>query len=328
MTRRFGREATTYLAEPLLAGIHAGDVNRLSVGALFPRFLEAERSSGSLLREFRGLHHRDVPAAAAEGGAFRSLPSGLSELVRALVAALPPGSVCLDTTVTRVVGRPGASHDAVSTNGRRPFRVETSTGDALEARAIVLATPAFVTTRLVRPMDGELAGLCDEIAYASTATVVLAFARSAVAHPLEGSGFVVPRVEGTGILAASWLSSKWPNRAPAGRVLLRTFVGGARDKDALNLDDDDLIARSMRALAPLLGITGLPLFSRIYRWDRGSAQYEVGHLARMGAIERALGRHPGLYLTGSGFRGVGIPDCIADGRATARQVAARLGAVA
>jgi oxygen-dependent protoporphyrinogen oxidase len=327
MTRRFGREATTYLAEPLLAGIHAGDVNRLSVGALFPRFREAERSSGSLLRAFRSVQHRHGPAAAAEGGAFRSLPSGLSELVRALVAVLPRGSVCLNTAVTRVVGSVGPSNDVLSTNGHRPFRVETSTGDALEARAIVLATPAFVTTRLVRQMDGELAGLCDEVAYASTATVVLAFARAAVAHPLEGSGFVVPRVEGTGILAASWLSSKWPGRAPAGHVLLRTFVGGARDRDALELGDDDLMARSLRALTPLLGITGPPLFSRVYRWERGSAQHEVGHLARMAAIERTLGRHPGLYLTGSGFRGVGIPDCIADGRATARQVATKLGAV-
>jgi len=104
-------------------------------------------------------------------------------------------------------------------------------------------------------------------------------------------------------------------------VLMRTFIGGARDPDALDRPDEDLIAHSIAALRPLIGIRGEVLFTRVYRWVRGSAQHEVGHLTRMAAIERALTRHPGLYVTGSGFRGVGIPDCVADGRATARQVA-------
>ena len=150
--------------------------------------------------------------------------------------------------------------------------------------------------------------------------VVLAFRRSEVRHPLNGSGFVVPRVEQTGILAASWLSSKWPHRAPAGRVLLRTFVGGARDPRALEQSDAELVRVSLAALAPLLGISGEPILARVYRWERTSAQHEVGHMARLGAIEQMLARKPGLFVTGSGFRGVGIPDCVADGRATARQV--------
>jgi len=186
---------------------------------------------------------------------------------------------------------------------------------------VVLATPAYVTSALTRDRDPELASLSADIPYASSATVALAFRRSDIAHPLIGSGFVVPRVEGTGILAGSWLSSKWPHRAPDDRVLLRTFLGGARDPDALDRPDEDLIAHSIAALRPLIGIRGEALFTRVYRWVRASAQYEVGHLVRMAAIERALARHPGLFVTGSGFRGVGIPDCVADGRATARQVA-------
>jgi oxygen-dependent protoporphyrinogen oxidase len=135
---------------------------------------------------------------------------------------------------------------------------------------------------------------------------------------------VVPRVEHTGILAASWLSSKWPHRAPADRVLLRTFVGGARDPQALEKSDKELAALSIKAIGPLLGLRGEPVLARIYRWERASAQHEVGHLARMAAIDRALTRHPGLFVTGSGFRGVGIPDCIADGRKTATAAAAWL----
>jgi oxygen-dependent protoporphyrinogen oxidase len=132
---------------------------------------------------------------------------------------------------------------------------------------------------------------------------------------------VVPRTEGSGILAATWLSSKWPHRAPVGKVLLRTFLGGSRDPGLLERSDRDLVARSLSAIRPVLGIRGEPLFARVYRFDRASAQHEVGHLDRVAGIDRILAAHPGLYLTGSGFRGVGIPDCVADARATAATVA-------
>ena len=166
----------------------------------------------------------------------------------------------------------------------------------------------------------NIARLCGEIAYASSGTIALAFPRSAVAHPLNGSGFVVPRVENTGIMAASWLSSKWPHRAPEGHVLMRAFVGGARDPEALGKRDDELVTVAMNALRPLLGITGEPTMTRVYRFERKSAQHNVGHIERMTAIDARLGALPGLFVTGSGFRGVGIPDCVADARATAKKV--------
>jgi oxygen-dependent protoporphyrinogen oxidase len=153
----------------------------------------------------------------------------------------------------------------------------------------------------MRDVDAPISRLCGEIGYASSGTIALAFPRSAVAHPLNGSGFVVPRAEGSGILAASWLSSKWPHRAPEDRVLMRAFVGGGRDPQALQKTDRELVSLALSALGPLLGIA-------------------VGHLDRMAAIDRALSARPGLYVTGSGFRGVGIPDCVADARATARKV--------
>ena len=120
-------------------------------------------------------------------------------------------------------------------------------------------------------------------------------------------------------MAASWLSSKWPHRAPEGQVLMRAFVGGARDPGALEKSDGELVALALSALRPLLGIMGAPLFTRVYRFERKSAQHDVGHLDRMAGIERRLDGHRGLFLSGSGFRGVGIPDCVADARATARK---------
>jgi protoporphyrinogen/coproporphyrinogen III oxidase len=341
MTRRFGREAATYLAEPLLAGIHAGDVDRLSVRALFPRFVEAERTHGSLLRAFSSAAAGRGTPSSENLGAFKSLPGGLSEMIRALVQKIGAANVRTNTRAVRVTSPPpqiisadggsmfGADGRPASSSTRRffavtrdaPFIVPTAAGETVTARAVVLATPAYVTSALLREHDHELARLCADVRYTSTATVVLAFRRDTVAHPLNGSGFVVPRVERSPILAASWLSSKWPHRAPDDRVLLRTFVGGARDPYVLDQSDNELVSRSLSALRPLLRITGEPLFSRVYKWERASAQHDVGHLHRMAVIDRALERYPGLFLTGSGFRGVGIPDCVADGRATGAAVA-------
>lgn len=309
MRRRFGNEAATYLAEPLLAGIHAGDVDRLSVRALFPRFPETEAEHGSLLRAFRS-QPRQGPS---KDGAFKSLPGGLSELVNALERALPRESIRLRTAVANI------EFDGTQ------YRVTAADGSIYSARAVVSATPAFASASILRSVAPEIARLSGEIPYASAATVALAYTRDAIRHPLNGSGFVVPRVEKTGIMAGSWLSSKWPGRAPEGHVLVRAFLGGARDPDALRQSDQEMVATAVNAMRPLMGIVGNPLFTRVYRWERANAQHEVGHLDRVAAIDRALAARPGLFITGSGYRGVGIPDCVADGRATARQVSAWLG---
>jgi oxygen-dependent protoporphyrinogen oxidase len=304
--RRFGEEAVDYLAEPLLAGIHAGDVERLSMRALFPRLLEAERQSGSVLRAFRALHVTPSPQ-----GAFVSLPGGTGELVDALVATLPD----VVHTLARVteLRRAGA------------LILETSIG-RIEARAVILAVPAYVAGSLLRAFDIALAAFCDAVPYASTATVAFGYRRDQVEHPMHGSGFVVPRVERSALLAGTWVTSKWPGRAPEGHVLLRGFLGGGRDPQRLDDSDEELIDTARGELAELLGITGEPTITRLSRWTRQSPQYEVGHLQRVAAIDDHLASLPGVFLTGSGFRAIGIPDCIADARATAARAAAYVSA--
>jgi len=303
--RRFGEEAVDYLAEPLLAGIHAGDVERLSMRALFPRLLEAERQSGSVIRAFRALHVKPSPH-----GAFVSLPGGTGELVEALVGALAPGTVTLSARVTEI-------------RRAHAYTVESTAG-AVEARAVILGVPAYVTASLLRAFDTTLAALADAVPYASTATVALGYRRGQVAHPMNGTGFVVPRVERNPLLAGTWVTSKWPGRAPEGHVLLRGFLGGGRDPHRLDAADDALIATAREELTALLGITGEPLLTRLFRWTRQSPQYEVGHLQRVAAIDQRLASIPGMFVTGSGFRAIGIPDCIADGRETAARAAAFL----
>ena len=319
--RRFGAEAVTYVAEPLLAGIHSGNVERLSMRALFPRLLNAEREHGSVIR---GL--RRAGRAAADEGPFRSLLGGLGELVAALVPALPEGGLRCNSRVQAVEASPGSRgspssldhRDQTDQQGQRPYTVCLDGGGTVRAGALILAVPAYAAADLLAPLDAELAALCRSVGYASTAAVVLSYARSAVRHPLCGTGFLVPRAERQyTITAASWVSSKWPGRAPEGQVLLRAFIGGARDPGALGRSDRELVQQAHADLTASLQIDGPPGLTRVHRWERAIPQHEVGHLDRVAAIERRLERWPGLYLTGSGFRGVGIPDCVADGRSVA-----------
>ena len=322
--RRFGAEAVTYVAEPLLAGIHSGNVERLSMRALFPRLLDAEREHGSVIR---GL--RRAGRTTTDEGPFRSLRGGIGELVAALVPALPEGGLRCNSRVQAVEASPSSPsspssqgsqnhRDQTDQRGQRPYTVCLDGGGIVRAGALILAVPAYAAADLLAPLDTELAALCRSVGYTSTAAVVLSYARSAVRHPLRGTGFLVPRAERRyTITAASWVSSKWPGRAPEGQVLLRAFIGGARDPGALGRSDRELVQQAHADLAASLQIDGPPGLTRVYRWERANPQHEIGHLDRVAAIERRLERWPGLYLTGNGFRGVGISDCLADGRSVA-----------
>jgi oxygen-dependent protoporphyrinogen oxidase len=299
--RRFGRDTVDVIAEPLLGGIHAGDIERLSMSSLFPRLVEAERRHGSVLRAFR----RDPAPPSPADGLFRSLAGGMNDLVLALAHRLPAASVHLDAAV-----------HAIRSDGAR-WQLDAG-GAAWTADAVVLACPAHVAAALLQPLDERAAALCREVPYVSTASIALAWPRAAVRHPLGGSGFVVARrTNAIRMTACTWVSSKWSGRAPPGSVLLRVFIGGAHDPSAVDLDDDGLVEIAARELSGILGISEPPVLSRVYRWRNAGAQHNVGHIARVADIERRLARYPRLRVAGSGFRSVGIPDCVADGRAAA-----------
>ena len=305
-SRRFGAATVGLIAEPLLGGIHSGSVERLSMRSLFPRFPDAEARRGSVLRAFG-----PTAAAAAGDGLFRSLAGGMGELVTAIERRLPDGSLRCGVPVTGITnaGRDGG------------WRVATAGGETA-ADAVIVATPALAAARLLQPIDPVAAAQCAAVAYASSAGVSLAWPRAAVAHPLQGSGFVVARrYNALRMTACTWISSKWAGRAPAGMVLLRAFIGGTHDPGAVDEDDRALIECAVRDLSAVLGISGAPALAHVARWRAAGAQHEVGHDARVEAIEQRLTSHRGLLIAGSGFRAVGIPDCIADGRAAAARAA-------
>lgn len=318
-TRRLGGEAYARVVEPLLAGIHAGDATRLSLPATFPRFVDMERDHGGLVRaalagRLPGRSAGAVGPVPAGRTPFVSFPTGMSELIESLVARLESLGVKLRT------GQAVAAITAVDGG----YEVILSDGPTLSAGAVVLATPAPVSARLLRRLCPAAATLLEEIQHASTATVSLAYRNDDVGRPPAGYGFVVPRAEGRQLLAGTWGSGKWPGRAPAGQVLVRGYVGGVGREAVLEADDEGLVHLVRSELGALAGIRGTPVRCEVHRYPAGMPQYNVGHLSRVERIRSALRPCPGLGVTGAAYGGVGIPDCIRDALTTARAVLADL----
>ena len=302
--RRLGREALERLVQPLVGGIYTGDPGDLSLKATFPQYLAMERDHGSLIlaaRKQRSLHRTaDRLASGARYGMFVSLVDGMGTLPQALAASLPTGWIQTDSTVRRL-SKSGTGNT---------WLVELLDGQALEADAVIVTTEAHATARMIDGADPQMALQLRAIPYASSVIVNAAYRRDQIQHPLDGFGAVVPAIENRGVLAISFSSVKFPNRAPAGTALFRVFIGGATQPELFDLEDEALGELVAHELGELIGVRGEPLLFQIARHPRAMPQYILGHLDRVAAIRRRLARHSGLFLTGIAFDGVGIPDCI------------------
>ncbi len=323
--RRFGPAAVDRLAAPLLAGIYAGDVDRLSLNAAFPQLAEMESRYGSLMMATvrRRLHRRRHPTGDhTDGGdtdglgTFATLRDGLDHLVNRIKDSLPHVGV-RTSAPARMITREG-----------HQYRVHLANGDYVDADVVIVTTPTRDAARLLRRLTSAAAAALEQIPYVSTAAIALGFARADVAHPLAGHGYVVARGEGLAHTACTWTSSKWPHRAPADCVLLRCYVGRAGEMSALDEDDDRLVATVLGEVGPLLGIAGRPRLARVHRWEDAMPQYEVGHLGRVEAIMDAVSQTPGVLVAGAGYGGIGLPDCIRQGTEVAGAALRYLGAAA
>ena len=305
VTRRFGREAYEALVEPLMTGIYGGDGDLLSLRATFPQLRVLELEHGSVLRGLSAPAASDLPP-------FVSLHSGMGSLVAALVDGLERTELLLGRVAARVSRRAAG------------YEIELDGGDSVEAHGVVVATPAFAAAELLEDLDADLAAAHAEIPYASSVVVSLAYSRADVL-PLDGYGYVVPRVEGTDVLACTWTSQKWEDRAPDGSVLVRVYAGRFGGRDLTADADSDLVALA-RDEVKRTGVVAPPVLTRVHRWPGGMPQYVMGHPDRVARIEAALTGHPGLAVAGAAYRGVGIPDCIGSGEAAAESVARALAA--
>ncbi|HEY0980708.1 protoporphyrinogen oxidase [Schlesneria sp.] len=337
--RRFGREALERLIQPLVGGIYTADPTRLSLAATMPRFLEMERDYGSLIRAslFQKSKARarsgkrspasDRPSAAATDtssgaryGLFAGLKGGMEDLVDALGAKVRSRCDVRLQSEIRSITECSAGVDHADVPDAARYRITLADGSAETFSGLVIAASASRTSQLVSSLDAELSEALSGIEYASSAIVVSGHRLSDIRDPLHAFGLVIPHREGRRVLAVSFSSRKFPERAPAGHVLLRTFVGGALQPEILENSDERIIEIVREELAEMLGVHGQPDFMRVVRYRQAMPQYHVGHLEQVTRIEKWEHRHTGLALAGITCHGVGVPDAIASGEQAAERV--------
>jgi len=324
VTRRLGRQTLDRIAQPMIAGVYGADPFRLSLRATMPRFADMERQHGSVIRGMLAGRRRRTPRSAgregnaasvssgARYGLFISFDAGLQVLSDAMAASLPPGTARTDAPVTGLtIGSPG-------------WVIGSGENAPVAADAVILALPASRAASLLRDVDPGLAGMLSSIPYGAAATVSLTFPENAIAHPLDGFGFVVPAAERFSITGCTFSHRKYPGRAPGGTALLRAFWGNASQ----DLDDSRIVAATLTDLRHLLAISGPPVLTHVARWPGAMPAYPVGHLETVARIEAATALIPGLELAGNAYRGIGVPDCIDSGEAAAARVLSYLSATA
>jgi len=306
--RRLGKEALDKLIAPMVSGIFAGDPETMSLVSCFPRIAELEREYGGLIRAMVMLakkKKRDVAegkvvsSAAGPGGVLTSFREGIQYLSDALLASLE-GIVKRGSAVVSVnKGQGGA------------YRVTCADGSEHEADLVIAASPAYAVADMLDGFDREISQVLRQIPYASMTVVCFGYERDRIAHPLDGFGYLIPKKEGRSTLGTLWDSSMFENRAPAGKVLLRSMMGGACFPEYVKLGDDEVVARVRRDLQATMGIEAEPSFVRVFRHPQAIPQYTVGHCQRLEALAGLLKAHPGLVLTGNSYRGIGLNDCVA-----------------
>ena len=301
--RRLGVEALERMAQPMVGGIYTADPETLSLRATLPRFLEMERK------------HRSLILAMLRQG--RAQKTGTSGARYSLFLSFDRGVQVLVDAVTRINADFRLKTRAQRLTCDQGWTITTDKDEVFKADAVCLAVPAYIAASL---LSGDLSDKLRQIKYASTATINFGYSRAAIAHPLNGFGFVVPFVEKRSLMACTFSSVKFSGRAPDGHVLLRAFAGGALQPDIFALDEAEIAAKVESDLRQLLNISEHPRFIEVAKWERSMPQYEVGHLDRIVEIENEVSKFRGLTLAGNSYRGAGIPDCIRSGEAAAESM--------
>ncbi len=311
--RRFGQQLLDRLVQPLVGGIYTSDPEKLSLRATLPRFLDQEQQFGSLIKASRSQAKQqskaENSASGARYGLFTAPKNGIQSILDCLREKVETSATirsdCLIQSITK------------NDNG---WSVTIVGGETELFDAVILALPTHRAAELLEGVSPELAEDLSSIEYASSAIVVSGHNLDDITHPLDAFGLVIPEIEKRDIIAVSFSSRKFPGRAPAGKVILRTFVGGAMHPEMMELSDDALKQMVRNELTAMLGVTGEPDFAEVIRYQNAMPQYHVGHLDRVASIESRVAGLLGLELAGNAYRGVGIPDSIASGEAAAERV--------
>jgi len=317
VTRRLGRECLEKIAEPLVAGIHTSNPDNMSVLATFPRFVQMEKKSGSLIKgmidAMKSRPHATLSGPPKAGGQrmtyFMSFKNGMQTLSDACADLIGRDAIRMNAGVSAI--RPK----------ERGYSVCLENGETIEADQVMIAAAAYQAATMVQGFDENLARQLNGIESSSSATVSIAFSRKDVRVPLNGFGFIVPRVENRRVNAATYTSIKWSYRAPDDMLLLRVFVGGGHHEELVtDLDDAAMLGAVLEELDAILGLKATPKFSKVYRWFKGMPKYTVGHLDRIAMLDRAVAGHRGLHLIGCSYKGIGIGDCVHEAQIAAERM--------
>ena len=319
ITRHFGAEATETIAGPLLAGVFGGDIDLLSAGAVLAPFVRMEREHGSLIGPTMARMEKEKAEGKTPEPVFTTLRSGLSTLIDRMATTLPEGSIRRNTAATAL---------ARNADG---WTVSSAAHGAESFDAVVLATPAHVTRRLLEPVHSEAAAL---LAMEATSAIVVAlcFAGEAAAklRVPRGFGFLVPPRRALSdepeLLAGTFMHQKFPHRAPEGTVFLRGFFGGHAAPHMMDWDDDRIAEAARTKFSQLLGPLPAPQHVLVRRWPMSLPQYTVGHPARMRTLARHMEQLPGLALTGNAYQGVGLPALVHHAQKAVHDLPASAGA--
>ena len=304
---RLGSQVFDRLVEPLLGGVHAGRATELSARSTVPEIAALAAKNRSLYLGLLRLRRHAKPKSG--GPVLVTLAGGLGRLVEALTERLTDADLRVNSAV-RLVAREGDG-----------YRVELVDEESITADAVVLATPAYASAGLLADMAPEIAAVLGEVPYVDVATIWLAYPRSAMGRPMDGTGFLVPPEEDKFLVGCTWSGAKWPHLADDDLVLIRGMVGRRGDTRWMSMDDETMVRRVHDELVESMGLTSGPVDQSVQRWPQAMPQYLVGHAARLAALDAGLTHLPRLYLTGASYRGVGIASCVADAERKAQDVA-------
>jgi protoporphyrinogen/coproporphyrinogen III oxidase len=308
--RKFSDTLLDRLAGPFVSGIYAGDPAKLSVRAAFPTLHEAEKTSGSVIRGMLKLRKKKRTKEEADGKVEPTLQTfrdGNETIIRALAEDLGDRLLCRVEVTSLSALDPGPEPLAPR------FRVGLRTPkglEVIEAERLVIAVPANAAGRLLEAVDSEFEAPLAGVEYAGVAVVSLGYRQEQIRNSLAGFGFLVPRSAGSAVLGTVWNSSVFPGRAPEGHALLTSFVGGATNPGAVRKSAEELAALAHREIAPILGIREEPAFTNVTIWPRAIPQYNLGHTARIVAIETTRAKFPGLFIAGNYLTGPAVGVCV------------------
>jgi len=308
MRRRFGNELVDNQIDPLLSGIHSGDIDKMSLKASYPLFLQLEQKYGSLIKGLaKTMPKAPEKSKSAKEGAFFSFKDGLETLVKSLEHNIWNDTIHVNTAVDHIEKKESGYH------------LLLNTGKVYKADAVIMAAPHNHVPDMLTQYD--FLKKLYEIPATSTANVVLAFDQSAIKKDINGTGFLVSRTGDYRITACTWTHRKWPSTTPKGKALLRCYVGRPDDQEIVDLSDEEITNIVLKDLNKTMKIKAKPEFTVITRYKHARPQYHVGHLDLVSEIRENVSMElPGLFLAGSSYDGVGIPDCIEHGEKSAMNV--------